>query len=99
MSKKSKACDISSKVRAEVVDRDGGRCIICGDRQIQIAHFVPRARGGLGIPQNLACMCYICHFQFDNGSYRKEIGKAFEGYLKERYPDWDKEKLIYTKWS
>ena len=30
-SKQSKACDISQAVRKKVWERDGGRCIICGN--------------------------------------------------------------------
>lgn len=69
MSKASKACDISPSVRREVRERDGGRCIICGSTNgIQIAHYISRGRLGLGIPQNLACMCHICHAEMDNGT-------------------------------
>ena len=54
-SKMSKACDISPKVRKEVMERDGCKCVICGRNDLlQIAHFVSRARGGLGIAKNLA---------------------------------------------
>ena len=99
-SKRSKACDISPAVRNEVLKRDDCQCIICGERHnLQIAHYVSRARLGLGIPQNLATMCIHCHFQFDNGKLHNEIKKAFKDYLKAHYPDWDEKNLIYKKWS
>lgn len=99
-SKRSKACDISPKVRNEVLERDNCQCIICGERHnLQIAHYVSRARLGLGIPQNLAVMCISCHFSYDNGKLHKEIKNAFKDYLKAHYPDWDESKLTYSKWE
>lgn len=99
MSKASKACDISPKVRKEVTDRDGGRCIICGSMQgIQIAHYISRARLGLGTPQNLACLCLRCHFEYDNGKLHSEIKSAFKGHLRANYEEWDEAELTYKKW-
>lgn len=98
MSKMSRACDISPKVRREVVERDGG-CIICGAKyNLQVAHYISRARGGLGIPQNLAVMCLRCHGEYDNGKHHTEIKNAFSEYLKAHYPEWDERNLIYKKW-
>jgi hypothetical protein len=98
-SKRSKACDISPKVRKEVLERDG-KCIICGTTYgLQIAHYVSRARGGLGIPQNLAAMCVKCHGEMDNGKYHKEHQKAFREHLKAHYEGWNEKDLVYKKWS
>jgi 5-methylcytosine-specific restriction endonuclease McrA len=99
MNSLTKACAISSKVRQEVLERDDHRCIICGDYRVQIAHYISRARAGLGIPQNLACLCPNCHFSYDNGKYHKEIKKAFKEHLKAHYEDWNEKDLIYKKWS
>ncbi len=99
MSKASKACDISSKVRLAVGKRDNYSCIICGSYNIQIAHYISRARGGLGIPENLACLCPHCHYEYDNGKLHNEIKKAFEDHLRQHYPNWDNKKLTYSKWS
>ena len=99
-SKRSRACDISPKVRKEVLERDNFQCAVCGSiHNLQIAHYISRGRSGLGIPQNLAVMCAQCHFEYDNGKYHKEIGEAFREYLKAHYPDWNEENLIYKKWS
>jgi 5-methylcytosine-specific restriction endonuclease McrA len=99
MGKMSKACDISPKVRKEVLERDN-YCIICGSSYgLQIAHYISRARGGLGIPQNLAVMCVKCHGEYDNGKFHKEIGKAFTEHLQAHYPDRDEKDLVYKKWS
>ena len=100
MSARSKACDISSKVRQEVLKRDGHSCIICGvNHSLQIAHYISRARGGLGIPQNLATMCVSCHSAMDNGKYHKELQECVREHLKAHYEDWNEENLIYKKWS
>lgn len=99
MSKRSKACDISSSVRKTVHERDK-YCIICGSNSnLQIAHYISRARGGLGIPQNLGLMCLNCHFQFDNGKLHNEIKALFKRHLRAHYPDWQERDLIYKKWS
>ena len=98
MSKISKACDISPKVRKEVIDRDGGRSILSGSHEnIQIAHYISHARLGLGIPQNLVCLTSEEHYEYDNGKYHKEIKKRIEDYLRWHYPGWDNIKLTYSK--
>lgn len=98
MKKSTKACDISKSVRKQVMDRDDGRCFICSSFEgIQIAHYIPRSRMGLGIPQNLACMCYLCHSDYDNGRFRNEYQEVFKRYLQSKYDDWDETQLTYKK--
>ena len=98
-SRLSRACDISPSVRREVFDRDGGQCMICGAvNGLQTAHYISRARLGLGIPQNLALLCPKCHLDYDNGKYRREIEKLFREHLMAHYPDWDENGLTYKKW-
>ena len=98
-SKRSKACDISPKVRQEVLERDGHRCIICGTNYgLQIAHYISRARSGLGVAQNLATMCVSCHSSMDNGKHHKELQKAVREHLQAHYEAWDENNLIYKKW-
>ena len=98
-SKLSRACDISPKVRKEVMERDGHKCIICGSHSnLQVAHFVSRSRLGLGIPQNLAILCACCHFEFDNGKSHREIQKLVREHLQALYEDWNEKDLIYSKW-
>lgn len=99
MGKQRTACDISAKVRNEVLERDNHSCFICGNYNVQIAHYISRARGGLGIKENLACMCVKCHGQYDNGNFHKEIKNEFKGYLKAHYPYWDESKLVYKKYK
>ena len=54
-SRRSKATDIPQKVKQAVWERDGGRCVICGNTHnvMPNAHFISRANGGLGIEENV----------------------------------------------
>lgn len=99
-SKRSKACDISPAVKAEVRERDGGCCIICGSPNgAPNAHYIPRSDGGLGIPQNVVTLCPVCHHDYDNGGKRQEYGAIIRNYLKGQYPGWDETKLRFDKWG
>lgn len=101
MSKRSKACKISKKVKKIVYERDKGRCIICNKPGMPNSHFISRAHGGLGIEENITTMCMKCHDAYDNGKdyeYKQYIKKKTEQYLKSKYDEWDKEKLIYKKY-
>ena len=64
-------------------------------------HYIPRSRGGLGIPQNGAIGCRYHHQMMDQGSEgrRPEMLGLFAQYLKGLYPEWDESKLIYDKWG
>ena len=109
MSRRSKACEFSQKVRWEIYERDHGECIFCqllgrpqgeDTRLNGIMHYVPRSQGGLGIPQNGALGCNYHHFMLDNGSdseYRETLKTTFREYLVARYPGWSEGELIYSK--
>lgn len=97
-SKASKATDITPEVRAEVLKRDNYSCILCGSYHVQIAHYISRGRLGLGIPENLVCLCPLCHFNYDNGKLHSEIKNAIEDYLRQHYDNWDNIPKIYSKW-
>lgn len=104
MHTKTKCCQIPKAVKEKVYLRDGCHCILCG-RPVEVenacAHFISRARGGLGIEQNILTLCHRCHNAFDNENRittRKEKEEYFRNYLKEKYPDWREEDLIYDKW-
>jgi hypothetical protein len=36
---------------------------------------------------------------YDQGSDRRTIEAYTEKYLRSHYPDWDREKIVYKKWS
>lgn len=101
------------KTRERIYQRDNGQCIFCMmgiskgraewlDLEAKdIMHFVPKSSLGLGVEQNGAIGCRYHHTLLDNGNkgMREEMLQKFEGYLRSRYPDWDKEKLVYKKYD
>ena len=98
MSKRSKACEINQRVRAEVYMRDKC-CIICGSiHNLTIAHFISRAQSGLGIKENLATLCILCHHEMDKGKNSLEIKSRVKKYLNDLYPDFTDEMRTYDKW-
>ena len=93
------ACDISPQVRRAVMERDEGRCIICGTTYgIQLAHYVSRARMGKGVETNLVCLCHRCHADYDQGKHHGLIGTTIMLYFKEKYgEEWCTEDQYYRK--
>ena len=102
-SKRSKATDITAKVRKQVLDRDCHRCIICGDtNMLELAHvFVARSGGGLGKKENLATLCKKHHMTLDSGKKQEQhnIRLAVESYMRSKHGDIDIKSLKYNKWS
>lgn len=99
-SKRAKACDITKKVKDIVWERDNHQCIICSSSQaMPNSHFIRRSQGGLGIEENIVTMCLRCHNMYDQGTDRRAIEAYIENYLKSKYSDWDRKKLIYKKWD
>jgi 5-methylcytosine-specific restriction endonuclease McrA len=99
-SKRAKACDIPKKVKEAVWERDNHRCIICGNRSaVPNSHFIRRSQGGLGIEENIVTMCMRCHSMYDQYIDREAMESYTEQYLRNKYPGWDREKLIYKKWE
>lgn len=100
-SKRSRACEISQKVKEIVWNRDNHRCISCGKwvpMACANAHFIKRSQGGLGIPENIVTLCPRCHYEEDFGKDSKVYYHSIENYLKRIYGEkWDKAKLIYRK--
>ncbi len=103
MSKRSKATDITPKVRKLVMERDHKKCVACsGSYGIQVAHiFVNRSHGGLGVKENLAALCFKCHQKLDQGKYKDSIviRNDAESYLISHYGVINKEDLKFSKWG
>lgn len=98
-SKRTKACEIPPEVRRKVEERDGGCCIFCGRPGRGEAHLVNRSQAGLGIEENIITVCRACHNFMDNGLSTPLYRAKAEEYLKSKYPNWDKRKLVYNKWG
>ena len=96
---RSKACDIKQATKKKVWERDGERCIVCGNPQaMPNAHFIPRSKGGLGVEQNIVTLCQNCHHAYDNTVQRPFFRKYIQEYLQSKYgAEWDEEKLYYKK--
>lgn len=103
MSKRHKmtiACDISPRTRERVLGRDAKSCILCGSTYpLEIAHYIGRAQGGLGIPENLVTLCKKCHSDYDNSDKREMMKPEIEAYLEGWYGEIDKSKLVYNKYD
>ena len=51
-------------VKQEVIRRDGGRCLCCGDtrrKKLQVDHIISRYHGGTNDPFNLQTLCSVCN--------------------------------------
>lgn len=101
MSNRSKACAISAKVRKKAYIRDNGECIFCGASypHMQIAHYIPRSQGGLGIIENVGVTCIYCHTKLDSGTNRKPMMKTFKLHLLKKHPNFkDKDRVYKNRW-
>lgn len=97
-SRRSKACDISKKVKDAVWERDHHRCILCGSpTAMPNAHYIPRSRGGLGVEKNVVTLCWGCHITYDQTTQRKHLQVLIREYLQSRYDAWDEEELVYRR--
>jgi len=54
---------------------------------------------GLGIEENIFTACEKCHNEQDNGLNTKYYDEKAERHLKSKYPNWNKENLIYKKYK
>ena len=103
MNARSKATDITPRVRATVLRRDDRRCINCHTPYaLQLAHvFYNRSHGGLGVERNLVTLCIECHMTMDHSKPEKAqpIRAVAESYLKYHYNDLDIASLKYCKFD
>ena len=99
-SKRTVACDISPRVRQTVALRDRNRCIFCQSHEgLQIAHYITRSAGGLGIEENLTLACIQCHRELDQGTHRDDYRRFQKNYLDKHYPGFSDEERRYKKWK
>lgn len=104
MSKVSKLCEFSPKVRKIIKERDSNSCVIpnCYRGYLGIAHiFYPRSKGGLGKKENGVLLCQHHHHLLDNGRDSKiahMIQTHCESYLRSHY-DIDTRELRFDKWK
>jgi 5-methylcytosine-specific restriction endonuclease McrA len=58
--------DEYAELRRQVLDRDGWKCRVCGNRkELTVDHIKKRSQGGGDTLQNLWVLCNFCHRQKD----------------------------------
>lgn len=101
-SERTKALMISKETKLKVWERDNHCCIFCG-RHVEWncanSHFIKRSHGGLGIEENIMTNCPQCHYLFDDTPMRKNMIPYAEEYFMKKYPNWNKDNLVYKKYS
>ena len=98
-SKRTKAVDITQKVKKIVWERDNHCCIICGSPYaMPNAHYLSRGQHlGLGIEQNIVTLCINCHRAYDQSTEREKYKEFIKNYLMSKYADWNEKDLVYRK--
>lgn len=85
-------------VKKAVWERDEHRCIVCGNPQaMPNAHFISRAKGGLGVEQNIVTLCFVCHRNFDQTLQRTVYKAYIRKYLMSKYENWNESAQKYKK--
>lgn len=108
MRKDTKARDFDRKAKLAIMHRDTVEgwpcCVFCRAAAPSDtspvwsnAHYISRAQGGLGIPENGLTLCPECHMSYDQTTARAEMRGYFREYLSEHYEDWSEDALIYRK--
>ena len=97
MNRRTKATNITPKVKRLVYERDGGRCIFCGRQGLPEAHYISRARGGMGIPENIITVCRECHRRMDASTERAQYLMRAKAYLDILYPGITDEQRKYRR--
>ena len=97
MKKRTKALQITREVKHRVFARDNGLCVLCGLQGLPEAHYISRAKGGLGIEQNIVTLCRKCHHDLDQTVRRRELLRKVKSHLDLWYPDFPDERRVYRK--
>lgn len=99
MNTRTKHTQIDQATRKIVNQRDK-HCIFCGmGTHLQVMHYIPRSKGGLGIEENLALGCLWCHQKLDQSTMRNYMLEWFSRYLTSYYPDFPDDLRVYKKGS
>lgn len=108
MRKDTKARAFTEDAKTAIAERDRHEgwpcCVYCGAAAPEKlawsnAHFISRAQGGLGIPENGLTLCPACHRKYDQTTARREMRNFFREYLKSKHPGWDESKLYYGRYQ
>ena len=62
---KYKRVRLNSGLRYEILERDGFKCMLCGNTAehalLEIDHIIPICKGGLSTKDNLQTLCHVCN--------------------------------------
>ena len=65
---------VESDLRVQALERDGYRCVWCGDRwtggRLEMAHIVPKGSGGKNVIANVLSLCPSHHNMHDGREQR-----------------------------
>jgi hypothetical protein len=65
---------IPSKLKRQVLKRDGQQCVFCGEKEnLVIHHIIPVSKDGKTEKDNLATLCKGCHLEAHGGSYTNSL--------------------------
>lgn len=74
------------RLRPLVIERDQGRCVLCGAPYQEIHHIQYRSSGGKSTMENMCCLCWHCHrIKIHDGVHPKEYREALRNLLKEKH--------------
>ena len=109
LKKRTKATQFDKTTREAIAIRDGMMCIFCkmgykmpdkaniGGMIFDTMHIVGKAQGGRGIMENGVLGCRYHHNMLDASLNRNEMMAMIDEYMKELYPNWNREDLVYDK--
>ncbi|MGB8452762.1 MAG: hypothetical protein WCD89_10545 [Anaerocolumna sp.] len=111
MHKRTKQLQFNNATIRKIVERDQD-CIFCklgysiegaDPFELQIKdpmHIINKSQGGLGIEQNGALGCRYHHHLLDNGNkgLRQQMQESLKEYMKNLYPGWNPDNLVYKKY-
>ncbi len=61
---------LRGKFKQRILDRDGNRCLLCGEAEsLTLQHVWPHSVGGETSPRNLVTLCAPCNEHLDNGYF------------------------------
>jgi len=97
-SKRSLATKITPDVRMDVKVRDRNVCIVCGSSSlIELHHLIEKSRLGMGVVNNLMCLCKLHRRQLHDGNaYVKALVRD---YMNTLYPEVTDNERKYRKWE
>lgn len=62
----------SEKMKKEVREKSEHRCVLCGERIVEIHHIIPQNQGGKDEFENAVALCSQCHTIYGNNPNMQE---------------------------